>query len=285
MTSKNPPIRRRRLGNELRRLREEKHKKLEEVAEYLGCSVSTVSRIENGQIRASVSDVRDLLEHYGVPKADREGYIANAKQARQPGWWRLYDDVIATTEGFRDYVELEDQSSSLRVFENALVPGLLQTEAYARAVFEFQSRASEREIARRIQLRMTRQKILDRSESPSYLAVLDEAVLRRTVRNPEIMCAQLRHLLNRALLPRITIQIVPFSRSAYLGQDGPLTVLTLSGPPNSELIHIEGQAGSIYLEEPEAIARKIEDFTLIHQTALSPRDSQDFIRSVIEDLT
>lgn len=135
MAKKDSTIRRRDLGNRLQCLREQAKKKLEDVAAYMDCSAAKISRIERGLVGATASDVRDMLEYYGVPRAERDKYVALTRQPPLPGWWSLYSDLVERSEWFRQYGPLEDQASAIKVFEVALIPGLLQTEEYMRALF------------------------------------------------------------------------------------------------------------------------------------------------------
>jgi transcriptional regulator with XRE-family HTH domain len=278
-------IRRRYLGNELQCLRERAKKKLEDVANYMNCSAAKISRIEGGHVGATASDVRDMLEYYGVPRVEREKYVALTRRPPLPGWWRLYSDLVEQGEWFREYGPLEDQASTLSVFETTLVPGLLQTEGYVRALLSAgRPTGSQTGIDRRVQFRIERQAILKRENPPSYIAVLDEAVLRRPVGTVETMRAQLQYLVNSAELPHVTIQVVPFSSGAYIGQDGSFNILSFSEPHNPDVAYIESPAGSLYLDEPEAVQHQIDAFNLIRKTALNKQETSAFIRAIITDL-
>jgi transcriptional regulator with XRE-family HTH domain len=284
-TKQDSNIRRRYLGNELQRLREQAKKKLEDVADYMGCSAAKISRIEGGHVGATASDVRDMLEYYGVPRVEREKYVALTRRPPLPGWWRLYSDLVDQDEWFREYGPLEDQASTLSVFENTLIPGLLQTEDYARALFRVgRSAASQSNIDRGVQFRIERQAILKRENPPTYIAVLDEAALRRRVGTVDTMRAQLQYLVTSSELAHVTIQVVPFFSGAYIGQDGTFTILSFTKPSNPDVVYVQSSAGNLYLEKPEEIQRQINTFSLIRKVALNKQESIKFIHAVITDL-
>lgn len=285
MARQDSNIRRRYLGSELQRLREQAKKKLEDVADYMNCSAAKISRIEGGHVGATASDVRDMLEYYGVPRAEREKYVALTRRPPLPGWWHLYSDLVDQDEWFREYGPLEDQASTLSVFENTLIPGLLQTGDYTRALFGVgRSAASQSNIDRGVQFRIERQAILRRENPPSYIAVLDEAALRRQVGTVKTMRAQLQHLITSAELAHVTIHVVPFSSGAYIGQDGTFTILSFTEPSNPDVVYVQSPAGNLYLEKPEEVQRQIDAFNLIRQVALSKQESIKFTRTVINDL-
>lgn len=285
MAKQDSNIRRRYLGDELQCLRERAKKKLEDVANYMNCSAAKISRIEGGHVGATASDVRDMLEYYGVPRVEREKYVALTRRPPLPGWWRLYSDLVEQGEWFREYGPLEDQASTLSVFETTLVPGLLQTEGYVRALLSAgRPRGSQTGIDRRVQFRIERQAILKRENLPSYIAVLDEAVLRRPVGTVETMRTQLQYLVNSAELAHVIIQVVPFSSGAYIGQDGSFNILSFSEPHNPDVAYIESPAGSLYLDEPEAVQHQIDAFNLIRKAALNKQETNAFIRAIITDL-
>jgi Domain of unknown function (DUF5753) len=193
-----------------------------------------------------------------------------------PGWWSLYSDLIEQGEWFREYGPLEDQAATFKIFEATLIPGLLQTEGYAHALLTAsRPKASQAEIDRRVQFRIERQAILRREKPPSCMAVLDEAALRRQVGTVETMRAQLQHLINSAELPHVTIQVVPFSSGAYIGQDGAFTILGFTEPQ---------PAANLYLEETQAIQKRLDVFNLIRKDALSKEESTNFIRNAINNL-
>jgi len=211
-----PTVRRRRLGTELRRLRENHSLKLEEAADRLGLAASTLSRIETGKAPTRTAYLMTMFEMYGVDdQGQRQVLIEMAREGHRKGWWAAYDDVLPT--GFGIYVGLEAEAAALRVFEDQVVHGLLQTEAYARAVMgAVRRRPIATHVDRLVELRMTRQAALTREEDPLRLwLILDESVLLREFGGPDIMRGQLEHLHEASQLPNVTLQVLPFSSGVH----------------------------------------------------------------------
>src|SRR6185437_5766116 len=196
-TEQSPTVRRRRLALELRRLREAARLTCEEVAEHLECSASKISRVETGRVSVSPRDVRDMLELYGVTGKERDSLVQLARDSRQKGWWHAYSDPHNPQIG--TYVGLESAASEIRVYEVSLIPSLLQTEDYARAIITSgMMNGAGDNTERSVALRMARQPALTRAEPPLLWTVLDEAALRRRVGGAELMRAQLEHVLELA---------------------------------------------------------------------------------------
>ncbi len=209
-----PTVRRRRLALELRRLREAARLTCEEVAEHLECSTSKVSRIETGRVSVSPRDVRDMLDLYGVSAQQGASLVQLARDSRQKGWWHAYSDTIQPQ--FATYIGLESAASEIRIYEVTLIPGLLQTEEYARTVIAAGTVGGDHEgTERNVALLMARQPLLTGDDPPRLWAVLDEAALRRTVGGAGLMRLQLDHLLDLARLPNVAIQVIPFGAGAH----------------------------------------------------------------------
>jgi transcriptional regulator with XRE-family HTH domain len=200
-----PTVRRRRLGTELRRLRESHSIKLEEVADKLGLAASTLSRIETGKAPTRTAYLAAMLDLYGVTDpGQRQILIDMAREGHRKGWWAAWEDVLPT--GFDVYVGLEAEAASLRAYESLVVHGLLQTEAYARVVMTtVRRRQTAEQIERQVQLRMQRQEVILRADPIELWLILDEAVIRRTMGSPELMRAQLNHLADASLWPNVTL--------------------------------------------------------------------------------
>src|SRR6266540_5359686 len=206
-----PTVRRRRLASELRRLREASQLTIDEVGEKLECSASKISRIETGHVGVTPRDVRDMLELYAIDEDQREALVQLAREARKKGWWHAYNEVFTGA-----FVGLEAEASSLHTFQALLVPGLLQTDDYMRAVIKaIRPDNGDDEVRKRVAGRLTRQKMLTDTQPPEYWAILDEAVLHRTVGGPAIMREQLLRLIEVSDLPHVTLQVVPFSAGAH----------------------------------------------------------------------
>ena len=277
-----PTARARRLRYELRRLREEAGLTHSEVAHRLEWSSSKLSRIETGQSRVNTGDVADLLSVYGVSdEISREALIQLAREARRRGWWTRYTDVL----GSGTYVGLEAEASSIRTFESQFVPGLLQTEDYARAVISGgQVRPDPEAVERRVAARMARKELFTRPEPPELWAVLDESVILRPVGGPAVMRDQLRHLIEASTRPNatVTLQILPLSAGAHPGMSGPFVILGFQNPKDPPMVHLETATDGLYLEEPPDIERYTLRFSHLVARALGPNESRDMIAGLAE---
>src|SRR5215831_5036997 len=243
----NPTLRGRRLAMELLRRREATGMSREEVARQLEWSTSTIFRIETGRSRPQPGNVRALLELYGVTGPERDGLIQLTRDARQPGWWHSFRDVLPNP--YEVYIGLEAGAATIRNFEPVVVPGLLQTADYAREIFRNGPRELEREdVERRVEVRLARQEILTRDNRPRLWAVIDEAVIHRVVGGVSVMRRQLRHLAESAQQGKTTIQVVPYRAGAHAGTTGPFVILDYAEATDPDVVYVETLAGDIYLE-------------------------------------
>ncbi|HEX2313709.1 MAG TPA: helix-turn-helix transcriptional regulator [Thermomonospora sp.] len=274
-----PTVRGRRLARELRRLREEEKLTLQDVADRLGWSRATVSRLETGQTRPRPADVADILDLYGVPSPQRDALIALAKQAGQRGWWTAYADVFTGS-----YVALEDEASEIRSWDAQLIHGLLQTEDYARAVITAgRMLPSAADVDRRIAARKARQALLDRPNAPDLHIVLDEAVLRRPIGGRGVMREQLLWLARFARRPKITLRVLPYSAGAHAGLDGRFTILSFPDPADPDIAYVEGTMGDVYLESSVETGQHGSRFDRIVKAALSPEDSAHLLTEAAKE--
>lgn len=282
--SHSPTVRRRRLGMELRRLREASGLMIEDVAKHLECSMSRVSRIETGKSVARIRDVRDMLDLYTVSDVEqREQLLTLAKEAQQRGWWTEYEAVLSA--GLDTYVGLEASAASIRSFQTHLVPGLLQTEEYARALIRAgRPGESPENVDRMIALRSRRQAMLANSDSLEMWAVMDEAVLRRPIGGTAVMRAQLARLLEAGDLASVTIQVLPFARGAHSGLDGAFTIIGFPDPTDLDVVYVDCPAGNIFLEKERDVRRHTTWFDHLRAAALPPDESADFITAAADDL-
>jgi transcriptional regulator with XRE-family HTH domain len=277
-----PTARGRRLRHELRRLREQAGLTHSEVARRLEWSPSKVSRIETGQSRVQTGDVRDLLEVYGVTdQAAVEALVQLAREARRRGWWTRYTDVL----GSGTYVGLETEATGLRTYESVFIPGLLQTEDYARAVIRAgQTKPDPETLDRGLSARMARQEILTRPDPPEIWAVLDESVINRPVGGPEVMRAQLKHLIELSSRPNtsVTLQILPLRIGAHPGMDGPFVILAFDSPTDPPMVYLETATDGLYLDEPADVERYTLMFNHLVARALGPDESRTMIAGLAE---
>ncbi|MGH3768851.1 MAG: helix-turn-helix domain-containing protein [Pseudonocardiaceae bacterium] len=253
-----PVVLRRRLGAELRTLREQAGLTIDDVAAELECSVSKVSRLETGKGIPKGRDVRDLLDRYKVSdQAHRDRMMRWVRDGQRQGWWHNFSDVLAPDPGdpllpddLDRYVAFEQDASEVRSFENTAVHGLLQTEDYARAVITAVSTADPEVADRLVELRMRRQERLYVNEDPLKIhIILDEAVLHRPVGGEQVMRAQLKRLLDDAQRPNITVQVLPFSVGAHCATGGPFVVLAFPDSDDTDLVYVEGHLGDAYFEK------------------------------------
>ncbi|MFE5873483.1 helix-turn-helix domain-containing protein [Streptomyces roseifaciens] len=277
-SSVNPTVRRRRLGQELRKLRELKGMTAEEVAERLLVSQSKISRLENGRRSISQRDVRDLCGVYGVEDHRIvDSLMQMAKESRQQGWWHAFGDIPYSV-----YIGLETDAASLRVYEASLVPGLLQTPNYASAVTEGSwPEATGADIERRVQVRMRRQERITDPENPLRLwAVIDESALRRIVGSREIMAEQMRQLVQFSMEPHITVQVLPYDVGAHPGMYGKFSILEFNDPQDASTVYLEGITSDLYLEKPNDVQTYSVMYEHLRMQALNADHSRQFIDRV-----
>ncbi|MBE3206655.1 helix-turn-helix domain-containing protein [Parafrankia irregularis] len=278
-------MRRRRLGAELRRLREAAGITPDEARTRLGCSPSKISRIELGRSPTTPRDVTDLLELYQVTDPGTvTALTALARQSNERGWWQSWGDLLP--DWFGGYIGLETEASAISAYETQLVPGLLQTPGYAAAVLAAGiPRRSESDVARQVQLRTQRQRLLTRDTPPNVWAVLDEAVLRRPIGGTDVLRAQLLHLADQAQLPALTLQVLPFDAGAHPALGTGFTILRFdAGAGDEDVVYIEALDSAIYVERPADVRRYVARMDLIRAIALRPQQSLEMIRKVADDL-
>jgi transcriptional regulator with XRE-family HTH domain len=266
---RSPTVRRRRLGAELRRRRDAAGVTIDVVAERLECSASKVSRIETGHTTATPRDVRDMLEIYGVTGPEADELVQIAREARQKGWWHPYSTVLTGA-----YVGFEAAARSVRAYEQQVVPGLLQTADYARAMIRAaRPDITDEDVAHRVHVRLKRQSLLTQEDQIDVWAVLDESVLSRPVGGDEVMRAQLHRLVEAADLPNVTLQVLPFEVGAHAGMDGTFTILDFPEPSDADVVYAENATGGLFLEKSEELRKYIFIFDHIRAAALTPEES------------
>ncbi|MEU8028753.1 helix-turn-helix transcriptional regulator [Streptomyces sp. NPDC049099] len=274
----NPTVRRRRLGQELRRLRELKGMTAEEVAERLLVSQSKISRLENGRRSISQRDVRDLCGVYEVEdQRIVDSLMEMARDSRQQGWWHTFGDIPYSV-----YIGLETDAESLRVYEPQLVTGLLQTRAYAEALVQGAlPETSTAEIEKRVQVRMRRQERITAENNPLRLwVVLDEAALRRVVGSKLVMREQLEHLIEMSQLPHVTVQVLPFEVGAHPGLNGQYAILEFTDAADSSVVYLEGVTSDLYLEKAQDVQRYAVMYEHLRAQSLNVEQSRQYIAKV-----
>jgi transcriptional regulator with XRE-family HTH domain len=273
-----PVVSRRRLAAELRRLRSVGGHTLETVAEHLECSPAKVSRIESGQVGARVQDVREMLDFYGVSGTDRDELLALVRQARQLAWWQRYNSVVS--DSMQTMIGLEVEAATISTFENYVLPGLLQTTEYARALLCTRADLGSDDIDAIIAVRSRRQELFARPEPPVYTAILDESILRRPVGGAAVMDQQYTKLLDLARQPKVTLQVLPFAAGAKIGGSFVYVILSFESLAEPKVVYTETMTESYYLNKAEEVGRYVATFDAFREHALSPAESIKLIEEV-----
>ena len=276
-----PTLRRRRLGAELKRCREAAGLTQENVSRHFEWHAAKVTRIETARVAVTPRDVKDLLTLYGVGDQDyREALVELARLSRERTWWTDYRDIMRPG----NFVGLEAAAAAMRAWEPIIVPGLLQTEAYMRALMRTGRRSDAPEsIDRRVELRLKRQERLTSDNPIRVSAIADEAVLRRAVGGREVMREQLRRLLEVAALPNVNVQILPFETGEHNFMGGSATLLEFPEIAHLDVVYLEGLAGDYYEEQPSEVARYREEFERLSASALDHSASIKMIRSLLDE--
>jgi transcriptional regulator with XRE-family HTH domain len=279
--AQSPTVRRRRLALELRRLREAAKLTCEEVAERLECSASKISRVETGRVSVSPRDVRDMLEIYRVPELQRDPLVQLARESRQKGWWHAYADSLQPHVA--TYLGMESAASDIRIYEVNLIPGLLQTEEYARAVLTAGAVSGPRsDVERQVALKMERQRLA--MTSPNVWAVLDEAALRRQVGGPEVMRVQLEYLRELGGLRNVRLQIIPFGGGAHPAMGRPFIILAFGEEADPDVVYLKNLTGALWVENVEEVDRYNVFFNHLQATALSFENSAALMTAVLKEM-
>lgn len=273
--SGSPTIRRRELGARLKELRVGRSWTVEQVAERLGCSPSKVSRLENGLRGVSGRDIRDLCDLYDVQGERRQQLIDLAAEGKQRAWWQSRSLPYST------YVGLEADAASISDFGLGVIPGLLQTKDYARAVLTAtHPPLAADEIQQRLAGRLERQRLLTSDHRPEFEAIIDEAVLHRIGGNRATMKAQLEHLLAAAKLPNITIWVIPYEAGILPVPLGKFIILSFREPAVPGVVFIEGLTNDLYLGPADGLAAYQQAFNAMRALAASPDRSQHIIATI-----
>jgi transcriptional regulator with XRE-family HTH domain len=281
-----PVVQRRRLRTELRKAREEAGLTQEQVAAAMEWSPSKVIRIEAGTSRISTNDLKALLRHLDIVDAQRTSeLLVLARAARAPSWWSQYRHIASP--GFLQFVEYEAAASATSNFEPLLVPGLLQTEEYARAVIQqFGEQPTEERVDALVKLRMTRQELLKRADPPRLSFILDEAVVRRLVGGRAVMRRQVHHLIQMADIPNVTIELVPFSAGVHPGMHGPFVVIEFPDTADEDALYLESPRGDVvYRDAPDEIKASREIFRQLRVMSLRPEGSVTYLSKVADEMT
>jgi transcriptional regulator with XRE-family HTH domain len=278
-----PTVLRRLLGAQLRRLRERQGITREEAGYAIRASGSKMSRLELGRVGFKERDVADLLTLYGVTdETDRDTMLALAQDANSPGWWHRYGDILPGW--FETYVGLEEAAALVRTYEVQFIPGLLQTEAYARAVISLgNSTAPPEEIEQRVSLRTTRQKLLTRGDSPRLWAVVDEAALRRPIGGRDVMRGQIERLIEATKLPGVILQVLPFRVGGHTAEAGAFTILRFPESDLPDVVYVEQLTSALYLDRRDDVDSYMEAMERLCVVSAPPDDTAEILSRILQE--
>ncbi|MEU9239669.1 helix-turn-helix transcriptional regulator [Streptomyces shenzhenensis] len=252
-----PTVLRMILGRRLQERRQEAGVSLEDAARALRVTPLTIRRLEKAEVTLKPLYVDKLLETYGADQQERDEFVTFAERANEPGWWHTYRDVLPTW--FSAYVSLETGATTLRTYEPHYVTGLLQTPEYARSVLSggFPNDSDE-DLERRVNLRLRRQVLLERSDAPTLWVVMEEAVLHRVVGGPEVMREQIERLLELSELAHVSVDVVPFTAGAHVGACAPFTYFRFAEPELPDVVYTEILSGAMYLDQRSDVVAHLE---------------------------
>jgi transcriptional regulator with XRE-family HTH domain len=275
----NPTVRQRELGRRLREQRLEHGLTVEEVAEKLLCSATKISRLETGTRRPSLRDVRDLCGVYNVDKVTTDEFMELARGAREQAWWTRYEDLKLDP-----YLGLEQVATAITSFTTFYLPALLQTEEYTREVIRKVAPKMDPDIYRqRVEVRMLRQKVLEKIDRPRYRVLLDESVLRRPVGGPELMVAQIKKILQAEREGKASIQIIPFDYGVLAAEDSNFVLLEFDQTTSiSPTVFVEGLTRNQYLENSADVVRYKEAVDYLRDSGLNARDSVEHVTEMLK---
>jgi hypothetical protein len=279
-----PTVRRMLLGAQLRRLRTEAGISREDAGEAIRASAWKIHRLENGQVGYKDRDIADLVAFYGVTDpVEVATFITMAREANMPGWWNAYRDLLP--QWFRAYVDLEAVAAQIRTYQGQLVPGLLQTEAYMRALMRgtLRDRRPE-EIDRRVRLRLRRQRLLTQDGGPQLWAVMDEAALRRPVGGKKVLRAQIERLIEATTLPRVSLQVLPFSAGAHAAMVGAFSILRFADQDLPDVVYLEHVTNAMYLDKPEDVEEYAHIMSSVGVHGAPPEQTAEILTELLHGL-
>ena len=284
-TTSSPTVKRRRLAAELHVCREQAGLTIDDVAQLLEWSAAKISRIENARVRVLPRDVKHLLRIYRVKEdgPDWDLLVTLAREAHQKGWWHAYGDAMP--ESLKTLVGLEAAATALRTYESECVPGLLQTEDYARAIVRAGlSAGADDDIERYVAVRMARQTRLTQSPASELWAVIGEGSIRRQVGGVTVMRAQLTRLLEASYLPTVTLQVMPFGVGAHAGMAGSFLLLSFPEPADPDVVYASYSTGTLFLEKQEEVERTALIFNHLRAAALPIGQSREMVSRAQQEL-
>ncbi|QES41001.1 MULTISPECIES: helix-turn-helix transcriptional regulator [Streptomyces] len=272
------------LGRRLQDLREGAGLKREEAAKILRVAPATVRRMETAEVALKIPYLQLLLKSYGVADDEADAFVMLAEEANKPGWWQRFHDILPNW--FSMYVSLEGAASLIRSYEPHFVPGLLQTEEYARAVMRSGAIGQTRpaDIERYVALRMERQALLTREDAPRLWVVMDETALRRPVGDADLMRDQVDRLLEAAELPHVTLQVATFAAGPHPGTFGPFVLFRFAMAELPDMVYSEYLTGAVYLDARTEVATHLEVMDRMAAQAATAQRTKEFLRDLRKEL-
>ncbi|MCX4404831.1 helix-turn-helix domain-containing protein [Streptomyces sp. NPDC059441] len=270
------------LGRRLRDLRKNAGMSFDDAAVVLDVTPLTIRRMELAKGKWKLPYIQTLLGAYGVPADEARTFLALAKEANQPGWWHRHRDAMPAW--FSAYVSLEEEASLIRVYEPHYVPGLLQTEGYARTILRAGLHGADEEAERRVVVRMERQKLLSGPQPPELWVVMDETVLRRPMVPPDVMRTQIDRLIEVTDLPHIKLQIMPFGLCAHEGMYGPFHIFRFPHEEISDIAYLENLVGAVYLDEYDDVTNYQAALDRMCAQALPVQRTGEFLGDIRKEL-
>lgn len=284
MTESGSTVPRRQLGRELRSLRDDRHIRAEDIADQLEWSRSKIWRIETGQSPVKKVDVLALASAYQTSPETTDLLLGLAAESKNRGWWHSYGDVIP--DWFEMYVGLEAVAEHIRHYDAELIPGLLQTEEYCRAIYRVSSTDGWDVVERRVALRMERKALLTREapQAPRFDVFLNEAVIRRVVGGPDVMKRQLKALVEITDLPNVEVRILPFAAGEHAAMMSTFVLLSFPDLREPDVVYLESQTGGLYLDKPKEVTRYNFMLRDLERRALDSAQSRALIAAVMREM-
>jgi hypothetical protein len=272
------------LGAHLRRLRERANISREDAGYHIRASGSKISRMELGRVSFKERDVSDLLAFYGIAHSEeRDSLIQLTREANATPWWQKYSD--ATPDWFNLYVGLEEAAQLIRVYEVQFVPGLLQTEDYARAVVLQGAPGLEpEEVQRRVALRLGRQKLLAKDSPPRLWAIVDEAALRRPMGGNDVLAGQIQRLMDLVSESNITLQVMPFKYGGHAAEGGAFSIMRFPEADLPDMVYVEYLTGALYIEKPEEVERYAAVMERLSVAGTPPERTREILAGLLKEI-
>ena len=272
------------LGAQLRRLRETSGVSRDDAGYHIRASGSKISRMELGRVSFKERDVTDLLEYYGITDpAEKEKLVQLTREANATPWYQKFQDVVP--DWFHVFVGLEEAAQLIRVYEVQFVPGLLQTEEYARAIITQGAPGVDKdEVDRRVALRMGRQKLLTRDNPPRYWVIMDEAALRRPMGGRDVHVKQIERLIDLVGEPNITLQVMPFKYGGHAAEAGAFTIMRFPETDLPDVVYMEYLTGAHYIDKPEEVERYAAVMERLSVAGTSPDRTREILGQMLKEI-